>query len=53
MTTEEREALKEKLWQQIFALQKQACIAPLCLLDKLTFSDVSDQLKRVLAEEQK
>lgn len=52
MTPQEKEELKDKLWAQIFALQKQACEAPLCLLDKLTFSDVSDQLKRLEATDE-
>ena len=51
MTTQERQAKIDKLWQQIFDLQKQACIAPLCLLDKLQFSDVSQQLDKLIKEQ--
>jgi hypothetical protein len=48
MTNEEK---KEKIWEEIFLLQKRACIGRLCLLDQLRFSDLNSQLKTLESEE--
>jgi hypothetical protein len=48
MSQQEKEQKIEQLWQEIFRLQREACIAPLCLLDQLQFSDVKHQLEELL-----
>ena len=50
MTKEEK---KEELWQELFALQKEACKGPLCFPDKCRFNDLSLQLKEFYKEEKK
>jgi hypothetical protein len=48
-----QETKKEKLdriWQEIFRLQHEACIAPLCLLDQLQFNDLKQQMEELTKE---
>ena len=44
MTKEEK---INHIWDQIFNLQKMACMGELCLLDKLHFNDLKSQLEQL------
>jgi len=47
MTEQDREWIINDIWDQIINLQKMACNGELCLLDKLRFNDLKDQLKQL------
>lgn len=50
MTEQNKQKLNE-LWERLFVLQKQTLNGPLCLLDQLTYSDISQQIKLLSSEE--
>jgi len=37
----------DSLWEQLFRMQREACKGELCLLDKLQYNDICDQLRQL------